>query len=219
MLFFCGLLNHYLYSHHSSLRAPLQSFSTSIPKLHDSILVMRSFSIFLALMSITSRLTALPVTDTDLFYVELYREKAGNGTLIYSGYREWTTSGNQSVPQLMPREDCAGKPTFSCDRSSQNHGAPNNLCDQLVTELQANDRVAVSEAPRQICFQDDTAQGHCCVSWNKAIKNLTKGDLFDKAQFIAQRCTSNGVSGKLDNMEIQDTCVTVCLSNRGTGCK
>ncbi|PVH90679.1 hypothetical protein DM02DRAFT_475296, partial [Periconia macrospinosa] len=95
------------------------------------------------------------------------------------------------------------------------HGANNQICDKLLAELEGNGDVTLPQTPRQICYKDGKS---CCVSWSKKLSDqLKKNELYQVANKVIKKCTSNGVSGKTQ-ATIQGVCTTVCVSNRGTHC-
>ena len=198
------LANHYF--------CPLQSKTSYYQSLK-----MQFISIVLLLVSATSGLIAGPSANLmAVQYVELYREKTSNGSLIYLGPPEGSKMVRKEVPRLEEHDFCKKKQSITCDSG---HTARNNLCDELVTELFADPTISVGLSPRQICYLGDGDENnHCCVSWNKVVKNLNKGDLSTPANSIMQQCTQSGISGKMDNVVLHGVCATACLSNSGTGC-
>ena len=212
---------------------------------------MQFTSIVLLLLSATSELMAFPSADPNPAYVELYREKTSNGSLIYLGppegskmvrkadpnpayvelYREKASNGSliylgppegskmvrEEIPRLEERGVCQKTQSITCD---DDHTARNSLCDNLVADLFANPTISVGQSPRQICYLggEDGKDSYCCVSWNKVVQSLTKGDLSIPTNSIMRQCTVNGISGKLNNIALEGVCATICLSNRGTKC-
>ena len=182
--------------------------------LYYSLKMQLAFNTIL-LMSVASGVMALPSTAPNSTYVELYREKTSNGSLVYLGPAQGSGLVRKEVTRLEERAPCSANPLITC---SENHTARNNLCDQLVTELFADSSIPINLMPRQICFEAEAANNFCCVSWSKPVANLNKGDLADSANSIMQKCTANGISGKMENTALFGVCATVCLSDRGTGC-
>lgn len=177
---------------------------------------MQLISIVLLLLSATSGLMASPFAEPNPAYVELSRNKTSEGSLIYLGPPEGSNMVRKEVTKLEEREVCRGTPSTECDKDK---GAPNSLCDQLVTELFGDPTISVSEKARQICYLSDSSNNaYCCVSWNKSIKGLTKNDLSNPALKISRQCTENGISGKRSNVQIKNVCTKVCLSKRGKKC-
>ena len=178
---------------------------------------MQFTSTVLLLLSVTSGLMAFPSTHPNSAYVELHREKTSNGSLIYLGPPEKSHIVREEVPRLEERELCQKAQSIACDTK---HTARNQLCDELVTELFADPTILIGQSPRQVCYLGNGGDGnsYCCVSWNKKVPNLTKGDLNTAVNSIMQQCTASGISGKMDNVVLQEVCATVCLSDRGKGC-
>ncbi|PVH90906.1 hypothetical protein DM02DRAFT_664549 [Periconia macrospinosa] len=154
---------------------------------------------------------------------ELYREttKSG-GSLVYYGAatngnqrRDWGNMFDLSKRCIIncPPPTCKDNEPPSCD--SKHNGARNELCDKLLAELEGNGDVTLPQKPRQICYIDGKA---CCVSWNKKLSDkLVKADLYQIANKVIKKCTSNGISGKTQ-ATIQGVCTNVCVSSRGTHC-
>ena len=171
------------------------------------------------LLASATCLLASPLTQEHIVpnsYVELYRQPAihSNGSLVYLGHASGTEPASSGVQE---RASCQNNPAPTC---SGKHTARNDICDSLVTELFADPQIGVAQSPRQICYQGAAAESndYCCVSWHNVVPNLTKGDLAAIANTMLQTCTSNGISGKTYNIWVRQTCTSVCLSNRGTGC-
>ncbi|KAI1404055.1 hypothetical protein F4819DRAFT_505265 [Hypoxylon fuscum] len=183
---------------------------------------MQFKSITLALFGATG-LMAHPFTERDSAnpggFVELDRKPAsdGNGSLVFFGPGSKGITKRVGTNAVEERGSCQSKQPPVC---SAEYTARNEICDKLVTELFADETVGVGEAPRQICYEGEAAETneYCCVSWHNVVKNLNKGDLAPIAQEIMQTCTSEGISGKENNIYVHDTCTSVCLSNRGVGC-
>ncbi|KAF2150287.1 hypothetical protein K461DRAFT_295582 [Myriangium duriaei CBS 260.36] len=166
---------------------------------------------------------AAPATEKELSalndFVELFREPAsGSGTMIYLGYpyENGMTTPADSTTEKQVSATCP-QPVLMCDT---NNFARNNLCAQLVAELQLDSTVPLPGTPRQVCYLGDgvAPNAYCCASWTTPVPGLTKGDLVEPASRIFKTCTANGISGKVDNLVLHDICVALCLSNRGTGC-
>jgi hypothetical protein len=94
-------------------------------------------------------------------YVEHYREPVANGTLVYLGYAEDAPSGvptptRSRATKVEARKAKAKTTTTTCAAAtatpecSTKYSARNDICDQLVTELQGDSQIAVPESPRQI---------------------------------------------------------------------
>ena len=112
-------------------------------------------------------------------YVELHREKASNGGhLVYYGHGRHTKTARSEAAKLEERDTatCGYTNSPTC---SDSHTARNDICFQLVTELQTDSAIAVGNSPRQICYEGSAAESneYCCVSWHDVIPNLIKGDL------------------------------------------
>lgn len=178
---------------------------------------MQSLSTILIALSVTSGLTALPVTETNTTYIELSRQNASNGTLVWYGLLEQTPAGDQEVHQLVERKTCKTGSQVVC---STDHAASNDLCKSLFQELQLDHEKVLSDSPRQVCFLGDATEKNefCCVSWSKAVPGLTKQDIWPAVQSIMAQCTTSGISGRNTTTQLQQTCATVCVSNRGTKC-
>ncbi|CAG8978253.1 hypothetical protein HYALB_00009150 [Hymenoscyphus albidus] len=193
---------------------------------------MQPNSIMLALASATT-LLATPMEDfpkqarSELegiherdTWEELYREKVSNpkDSLVFYGHGK-TTQPNTKPNQLRPRAtpSCGGDINPNCD---DDHTARNEICDKLIEELKENSDVTIAEEPRQVCYQGAGSDKNrfCCASWGDAVSGLTKGDLVPWARHISTSCTVSGVSGKLENVKVHDSCTDFCLSNRGTHC-
>ena len=157
---------------------------------------------------------AFPSAEPNFEYVELYREKTSNGSLVYLGPAE---TSKMVRKELVTRKGC---PTSSFPTCGTKHGASNDLCSDLVASLYSDPNTVLGLSPRQICRLNSEGDDpdHCCVSWSKAVKNLTKIDLADAANSLMNKCVSNGNTGKMDNVLLEGVCATVCLSNRGTDC-
>ncbi|PCG98615.1 Hypothetical protein PENO1_057130 [Penicillium occitanis (nom. inval.)] len=152
-------------------------------------------------------------------YLELWNEDAkfSDGKLTYYGPSNSTLKAARAVhPEIEGRSGCSTTATPSCHDS---HSARNDVCDQLVAELQGDYQVPIPQAPRQICYEGSSeSNAHCCVSWHNPVPGLIKGDLYDYAYSIMITCTEDGISGKINGVKVHNTCTNVCLSNRGTGC-
>lgn len=205
---------------HSSRK---ESIFTS--RTHDtapSIIKMKTTQLTILFACIAAAV-ATPVAASEPEYIEHYREDAkwSNGSLIWygpsSGSKHNTTSESESTLSARAKASCSvagDAPT--CGTS---HAARNQECDLLVTELNGDGAVGVPNSPRQICYQGDASKDeYCCVSWANAVPGLVKADLATPAYKIEQTCTANGITGKISNIWLEQTCTTVCLSNRGTGC-
>ncbi|KAF2149146.1 hypothetical protein K461DRAFT_57826 [Myriangium duriaei CBS 260.36] len=178
----------------------------------------------LVMLSCISSMMASPMLEpTSPRMVELSREKISGGHLVYFGHPKRTNDIHEVEKRgwFGSTPKCTVTATPSCD--SKHHLARNAICDKLVTELWGDSGVVVPDSPRQICYLGEAIDknAHCCVSWSKAVPNLTKGDLAVHANSILSTCTSNGISGRVANVLVgkSNTCAAVCLSNRGTRCK
>ncbi|GAQ07558.1 hypothetical protein ALT_4879 [Aspergillus lentulus] len=150
-------------------------------------------------------------------WVEHYREtgKSG-GTLIYYGPQDGAQTDESEANSLEQRSCGYTSKAPVCDSSN---GARNANCNALVSDLWDNSDVAISETPRQICYQGDSGKNtFCCVSWHNPIPGLKKGDLAPYASAILSQCTQNGISGKTSTVLVHNKCTNVCVSNRGTHC-
>jgi hypothetical protein len=217
------------YQNTSSIPNQLSTCSSSSFKktkaLYNLNLKMQFTTIALVLACATG-LLASPLRErnsTEILtfneYVELYREPSSNGvdSLVYYGLASGTKTLRSEANPVEERASCAATTAPTCSTS---RSARNDICDQLVTELFNDSEITVDQSPRQICYEGAAAESneYCCVSWHNVVPSLIKGDLANYANTILQKCTSNGISGKIYNVLVHQTCTSVCLSNRGTGC-
>ena len=102
------------------------------------------------------------------------------------------------------------------------HNAPKDTCQRMIASLYDNE---VGEKTDH-CFTDhegDYNGSRCCVSWGKTAPEGTKySDLKETAQGILDDCgfrsSTNSVSGKVKIANVNDECISVCLSSRPNGC-
>lgn len=121
---------------------------------------------------------ASPIQEQDSAsdWVEHHREtgKSG-GLLLYFGPQNDTQTEQPEGSSLQQRSCGSVSKQPECDTS---HGARNENCDKLVSELYDNSDVSIPKSPRQICYQGDSGKNtYCCVSWHNAITGLKKQDL------------------------------------------
>lgn len=158
-------------------------------------------------------------------FVELWRQPAtkssnsSNGHLVFLGY---PTGANHSEAHKFEQRSSSSCSANNQPKCSDDHTARNDICESLVTELNGDATVSIPQSPRQICYEGGSAESneYCCVSWGSPVNPLTKGDLSGYATTLVSTCTSNGVSGKFDNVPVGSSqkCIEVCMSNRGTHC-
>jgi hypothetical protein len=144
---------------------------------------------FILACAMATGLMASPLTARDSNeYIEHYREKSSNGgVLIYYGPVNGAKKDHSEVVKVEKRGgvSCsANAPPPDC--GSQN-SARNDICVNLLTDLQVNSAVAIPPGPNQICYYGDATiiDAYCCVSWHDAVPNignsisysLNKGDL------------------------------------------
>lgn len=140
---------------------------------------MHFSSITLLLASaLATGITASPILeaqDVSDYVHHLSEPGKTGGTLSYYGPANGTEAAESVSNNLQERKYC---PKSKAPKCSGSHAARNDICDQLVTELQGDSSIGVATSPRQICYQGDSGDNkYCCVSWHNAIKGLTKGDL------------------------------------------
>lgn len=116
-------------------------------------------------------------TDDDLSsndYVEVFRETADDGFLVYYGYENNTESASAEK-----RASCSSSVSPVC---SSDNAARNVNCNTLYTQLAGNSATTVQTSPRQICYEGTSDKdSYCCVSWHNVVSGLTKGDLANQA--------------------------------------
>ncbi|KAF2659662.1 hypothetical protein K491DRAFT_775373 [Lophiostoma macrostomum CBS 122681] len=181
----------------------------------SSILFLGSF--------LSESLMAAPLNSTDMHPLgrpELYRENsthAGYELIFYGAIPDENTRRQAQGPGgLQPRSTgCYSTADPICDSGN---GATNDLCQQLVLDLYDNPNVEVGKSPRQMCLSGGT-DGYCCISWGTEIDGLFKYDFADNSEKILGKCTTNGVSGRMENVAIGPGCSALCMSKRGTHCK
>jgi hypothetical protein len=149
-------------------------------------------------------LVASPIANQEQgsAFVEHYREVGKNGgTLIYYGPANSTEIGDSNISNTQSLQERASCGTSSTTPTcSTDHAARNDVCTTLVNELYDDADVKVQESPRQICYLGGSASNeYCCVSWDKPVKTLTKGDLAPFASksesiFLALICVINAIS-------------------------
>lgn len=115
-------------------------------------------------------------------YLELWHEDAkfSTGTVTYYGPSNSTLKAVRAIDsEIKRRASCGTSVAPTCHDS---HSARNDVCDQLVTELQGDSQVSIPQAPRQICYEGSSESNeYCCVSWHNPVPGLIKGDLANYA--------------------------------------
>jgi hypothetical protein len=120
-------------------------------------------------------------------------------------------------PRGLPPAGC-GTNTIKCSTGHPYEGA---LCASLIKVL--NTEVTVSQSPRAVCLGQ--ASRSCCISWSAPIANpqwnrLQQRDLIPSANRTLMSCGGGYQrSGQEWNVNLRETCVSQCLSNRPDGCK
>ncbi|KAF2235556.1 hypothetical protein EV356DRAFT_111689 [Viridothelium virens] len=154
-------------------------------------------------------------------FVELFREPASqksNHSLVYFGYPNGANASH-SAPIDLQKRTCSAYSDPTCNTDN---AARNDICENLVTELNGDAGVQISQHGRQICYEGDAAEKnkYCCVSWGTNVSPLTKGDFVGYTTKVVSQCTENGVSGKFNSVLLGSSqeCVEICMSNRGTHC-
>jgi hypothetical protein len=150
--------------------------------MHVQLLVIVSaLAAGLSASPLEARDTAISSIPTN-GYTELYREAASNGEgqLIYFGLDDNSVIANSSESEsLEKRAPCTRGGSLSC---SNDHAARNDVCANLVQELQNDYNVNVKASPRQICYLGPSDKNaYCCVSWHNVVPNLVKCNLYDIA--------------------------------------
>lgn len=150
------------------------------------------FSSIFIVFALAKALVASPLStrssNEELFandYLELWHEDAkySDGKITYYGPSNSTLKAARAVdsaPAMIEgRAGCTTTATPSCHTS---HSARNDVCDQLVNELQGDSQVSVGQSPRQICYEGSSESNEfCCVSWHNPVSGLVKGDLANYA--------------------------------------
>jgi hypothetical protein len=130
----------------------------------------------------------------DLF--EMNVEQREGGSIVTYG---------ETKRSLAPRADCGGwfqpacpktckvvsKDTPECD---DKNGGTNDVCNNLLNDLYGNSGVKLGSEARQICWKGADAKTGCCIKWTKAVDQLTKGDLTERAAESTQSTTLCSVS-------------------------
>lgn len=159
--------------------------------------------------------------------VELHREQAqgSEGYLIYLGSLTATatataTAGTTTgLPKAWDIQKRASPCLKSETKCSTSHSARNGNCDELVAELGGDSRTLLVPNTRQVCYKGDSSKNdQCCLSVGNVISKLSKGDVVDSAATLLSTCTESGISGKMTNVLLKETCTSVCLSNHQAWC-
>ncbi|KAI9778781.1 MAG: hypothetical protein M1839_007871 [Geoglossum umbratile] len=134
-------------------------------------------------------------------------EPYGNGTLTY-----WVEDDTKPAPaarDLTPR--ACGTNDVSCSGS---HQADFWDCYDLTIALGNDGSTILPVSPRSICY------GTCCTSWSHAQAGIRKAYLvFANNRIISECGGGNTLSGLARNVNLNNNCMTQCLSNRPTGCE
>jgi hypothetical protein len=100
-----------------------------------------------------------------------------------------------------------------------------DLCAQVLSAGQFSNEVvigggAANPSGGAFCEIDPLSRQQCCFSWNKPTeRNFLISDVAVAATLIYFQCgKACGVSGRDTNVLIGGTLLTVCLSNRSSGC-
>ncbi|KAI1739742.1 hypothetical protein F4680DRAFT_448738 [Xylaria scruposa] len=108
---------------------------------------------------------------------------------------------------------CSANPTPSCD--TKKNQAQNELCQNLINDLNAQYTVPIPKDWRQTCYRG--TDGSCCTGWNTEVRYLRHGDLAANVDAVTQFCSANGISGKIYGTRLAGTCCNQCI-NSGHGC-
>ncbi|KAL1611931.1 hypothetical protein SLS60_000154 [Paraconiothyrium brasiliense] len=153
-------------------------------------------------------------------FVELNVEQRENGSIVQYG---------ESKRTVAQRADCGGFFQPSCPKSchvtdlnspecDDSNGGTNTVCDNLVNDLYGNRDTKLQDKAKQLCWKNEDGSTGCCIKWTKEVKDLTKGDLIERADKIKSTCQANGISGKYNTVNIRNVCLSYCMSS-GAGCK
>lgn len=114
--------------------------------------------------------------------VELYREASGAGHIVYYGTASNDIDEGRIEKRWGHKCDASTEPTLQCDTK---HGARNEDCLDLVSDLQTNAYSPVVSGAHQLCYFGPSAKNFvCCIMWsNHNIGGLVKGDLIPHAQW------------------------------------
>ena len=105
-------------------------------------------------------------------FVVLDVQKSGNGTLVYYGEDNPTTTSDITTPRIATVQNCGDNWPIRCDG---NNKAPNWLCGLLYDDLTKNGDQKLGWSPRSICRNE---QGQsCCASWADPGDNIYQRDL------------------------------------------
>ncbi|KAJ6516725.1 hypothetical protein C8R47DRAFT_1205946 [Mycena vitilis] len=120
--------------------------------------------------------------------------------------------GSGSVAPTALSARACGTNDVTCSGS---HLAQTSICTDLIASL--NDDMKIGKSPRSICLGQGNER--CCVSWATDVQEVPENNLVTPANAIFSKCWSpTSGSGLARNVRLGDACVTVCLSNRPTGC-
>jgi hypothetical protein len=128
-------------------------------------------------------LMANPFAAAEADLVELKVEQREGGSVVQYG----------SKRSLAPRADCGGWFQPACPKKckvtdinapecdSKKNGGTNEVCNALVNDLYGNRETKLQDGVQQLCWKREDGSTGCCIKWTKAVKDLTKGDLIDRA--------------------------------------
>ncbi|KAH0562423.1 hypothetical protein GP486_002883 [Trichoglossum hirsutum] len=134
-------------------------------------------------------------------------EPYGNGTLVYWSSSDPATPAPESG-DLTPR--ACGTNDITC---SGDHQANFFDCYDLTIALGNDGNSILPESPRSVCYKS------CCTSWSQARVGIRKAYLvFANNRIISECGHSNTMSGLARNVNLNQVCMTQCMSNRPTGC-
>ncbi len=161
-------------------------------------------------------LAAPAPTENGVVLIDTFEVADGTITVYGSDPASVTTneasaSEEESLdtPQLSKR---CGSNRVSCFNSNK---PALNTCRDLVNNVRGSSQV-LSNSPRSICLTRSGQQ--CCISWSKDIGRVRESDLHSAASKTMNQCIPEGLSGKATDVNINNQCLTQCLSNRPNGC-
>ncbi|OIW24425.1 hypothetical protein CONLIGDRAFT_685404 [Coniochaeta ligniaria NRRL 30616] len=166
----------------------------------------------LAILSATSTIAnQLDAGTTTTELVELYSEVFENATFTWYGLEDGDAASN-AAPAL-ERRQCANGP-LECDNS---HSYGDDAYLSLQYYLSSDAGGALQKSPRAVCRSSDG--GKCCASWGSVPQwGITKGDLLPAMNRIYNACYV-GNSGLVRQADLGGSCITICLSDRESGCR
>jgi hypothetical protein len=84
-----------------------------------------------------------------------------------------------------PPKTCHITPLLNPKCDSKN-GGTNAVCDALVNDIYGNREKKLEEGARQLCWQNENGKTGCCIKWTEDVKDITKGDLIEHADYSTQ---------------------------------